>query len=81
MSKKKINSRLDHIFDDVSKEATVPPKQARKIAGTGALSPSKIPSVRPNTSQPKSRGIRPEEPPVVNPAILDNTGTMSMAFR
>ena len=81
MSKKKINSRLKHIFDDVSREATVPPKQPRKLPGTGALSPSKIPTVRPNTGQPKPPTPRPSEPTVTNPAISDSTGTMSLAFR
>jgi signal transduction histidine kinase/CheY-like chemotaxis protein len=81
MSKKKINSRLKHIFDDVSREATVPPKQPRKLPGTGALSPSKIPTIRPNTGQLKPPTPRPSEPTVINPAMSDGTGTMSLAFR
>ncbi len=51
MSKKKINSRLEHIFDDVSKEATVAPKQVRKIAGDGYSFAVKNP-VCPAHSQP-----------------------------
>jgi signal transduction histidine kinase/DNA-binding response OmpR family regulator len=81
MSKKKIDSRLKHIFDDVSKEATVPPKQTRKISGTGTLSLSKIPTVRSKTGQLKSPSTHPEKSPFVNPAISDNSGIMSLAFR
>jgi signal transduction histidine kinase/DNA-binding response OmpR family regulator len=81
MSKKKINNRLSHIFDDVSKEATIPPKQVRKVMGTGSLSPSKIPAVRPKTGQPKSLTTHPGESTVIHPAISDDSGTMSLAFR
>ena len=81
MSKKRISSRLKHIFDDVSKEATIPPKQVRKLPGTGMLSPSKIPPVRPKTGQPKSLSTHPDESAVINPSISDNSGTISLAFR
>jgi signal transduction histidine kinase/DNA-binding response OmpR family regulator len=81
MSKKKINNRLSHIFDDVSKEATIPPKQIRKVMGTGSLSPSKIPAVRPKTGQPKSLSAHPGESTVIHPAISEDSGTMSLAFR
>jgi signal transduction histidine kinase/CheY-like chemotaxis protein len=81
MSKKKINNRLNHIFDDVSKEATVPPKQPRKLPGTGALSPLKIPPVKPSTGPLRSLKSHPAESSVINPAISDDNGTMSLAFR
>lgn len=81
MSKKKINNRLDHIFDDLPKEASKPPKQIRKLPATGMLSPSKIPAVRPKPNQPKSLSGHFAESPLVNPAISDNAGTMSLAFR
>jgi signal transduction histidine kinase/DNA-binding response OmpR family regulator len=81
MSKKKINSRLNHIFDDVNKEVTVPPKQIRKLAGTGTLSPSKIPPIRPKLGQLKSQSTHPKESSVLDPVSSDNSGTMSLAFR
>jgi len=81
MSKKKINNRLNHIFDDLPKEATQPPKQIRKLPATGMLSSSRLPAARPKSNQPKSLGTHPGESPSVNPGISDNAGTMSLAFR
>jgi signal transduction histidine kinase/CheY-like chemotaxis protein len=81
MSKKKISNRLNHIFDDISKEATTPPKQIKKLPGTGMLSASKIPTIRPKTIVQKTQPVHPKESTVVDPVISDNAGTMSLAFR
>jgi len=81
MSKKKLNNRLNHIFDDLPNEVTEPPKQVRKLPATGTLSPSRISAARSKGNQPKSLSAHPGDSPIVNPAISDNTGTMSLAFR
>jgi signal transduction histidine kinase/DNA-binding response OmpR family regulator len=79
MSKKSINKRLEHIFDDVPTEALKPPKQPRKPAvGTGLLTLPKGPG-RPKR-QPKSIAPRPSDTSSA-PAITDSSGTMSLAFR
>jgi signal transduction histidine kinase/DNA-binding response OmpR family regulator len=83
MSKKKINKRLEHIFDDFDKEEVKPTRQVKRPAvGTGLLALSKIsPTTRARARQPKSLALRSEETPAANPAITDNSGTMSLAFR
>ena len=60
MSKKKINNRLNHIFDDLPNEATEPPKQVRKLPATGTLSPARIPATpRSKANQTKSLSGHP----------------------
>ena len=82
MSKRNINKRLEHIFDDVQREETKPPKQIKRPAvGTGLLSFPKAPAPRSRTRQPRPLSPRPEETLPPSPAITDNSGTMSLAFR
>ncbi len=81
MSKKNINKRLEHIFDDVEKQEAKAPRVVRRpLTGTGLLSLQKTPPPRSRTRQPKSLAPRPEEP-VNTGAVMDSTGTMSLAFR
>src|SRR5581483_3272257 len=80
MSKKKINKRLEHIFDDVSKEDVKP--QKRPLKKTGMLSPSKLPPpLRPKAAPAKPAAPKPEESPVAPSAVTSTTGAMSLAFR
>ena len=53
MSKKNINKRLEHIFDDVNKEDAKPRRQVKKPAlGTGLLTlPKAPPASRTRTRQ------------------------------
>ena len=83
MSKKNINKRLEHIFDDVNKEDAKPRRQVKKPAlGTGLLTLPKAPAVsRTRTRQPKSLALRSEDTTPSSPAITDASGTMSLAFR
>ncbi len=83
MSKKNINKRLEHIFDDVNKEDAKPRRQVKKPAlGTGLLTLPKAPPVsRTRTRQPKSLALRSEDTTPISPAITDASGTMSLAFR
>ncbi|HEX2697247.1 MAG TPA: GAF domain-containing protein, partial [Anaerolineales bacterium] len=81
MSKKKINKRLEHIFDDVNKEVVKPQKRVKK---TGALTPPKSPSlIRPRPAQPKPVVPPPPEEPAssVTSAVSSSAGAMSLAFR
>jgi signal transduction histidine kinase/DNA-binding response OmpR family regulator len=81
MSKKNINKRLEHIFDDVQREEVKAPRQIKRPpVGTGLLSLQKTAPPRSRVRQPKGLSPRPEEPANTG-AIADSTGTMSLAFR
>lgn len=81
MSKKKINKRLEHIFDDVNKEEAKPSRQVGKTATAGAPTLSEIPALtRPRAGQPKKANVRLEEASAVSTALPDNSGAMSLAL-
>lgn len=77
MSKKKINKRLENIFEDFEKEQEKPVKRPRKLAATGTLVPSKIPAApRTKPAQPRA-----EELPDLTEAVAKGPGSMSLAFK
>ncbi|HEX8993392.1 MAG TPA: response regulator [Anaerolineales bacterium] len=79
MSKKNLNKRLEHIFDDVEKEEIAAPKQVRRpVVGTGMLSLQTAPAARFRTQKPRSLTPRNEE---ASSTVADSSGTMSLAFR
>ena len=81
MSRKNINKRLEHIFDDVRKEEVQAPRQVKRSpAGTGLLSLQKAAPTRPRTRPPRSLSPRPEDA-IAPGAITDDNGSISLAFR
>jgi PAS domain S-box-containing protein len=75
MSKKKINKRLEQIFDHVDKEETKPSKRAAKTSDS--LTQARAPLPRPKAAQPKPAAVHVEDEPAVSPTL----GAMSLAFR
>ncbi len=79
MSKKNTSKRLEQLFGDLEKEDTRPPRQVKRPpAVAGALTMPKGSLTRPRAQKPKSITPRLDDTP---PALADNTGTMSLAFR
>ncbi len=79
MSKKNTSKRLEHLFDDLEKEDTRPPRQVKRPpAGTSMLTLPKGPLTRPRLQKPKSITPRPDD---TGATLADNTGTISLAFR
>ncbi len=80
MSRKKINKRLEALFEEVHKEEVKPSKPVKKQ--TSLLTPSKLPPpLRPRAGQPRVAAPSPEEQPAVKTAITASESAMALAFR
>ncbi len=78
MSKRNINKRLEHIFDDVRTEDAKPAKSVKRPpVSADLLHLAKAVPTRPRGHQAKPITPRIED----SPAIADTTGSISLAFR